>query len=108
VLLNLVGNAVKYTPCGEVRLELASAPDTGNIVFHVRDTGVGIGPEDLDHIFEPFWQVDGQRHSANEGAGLGLSIVRRLVELLGGEVSVSSRVGMGSTFTVELPSLDRT
>ncbi|MFL5538682.1 MAG: ATP-binding protein [Longimicrobiaceae bacterium] len=103
VLLNLVGNAVKYTREGEVRLELRPAPG-GGAVFSVRDTGVGIGPEHLEKIFEPFWQVDPTQRSANGGTGLGLSVVRRLARLLGGEVTVESEPGQGSTFTVRLPS----
>jgi signal transduction histidine kinase len=102
VLLNLVGNAVKYTERGEVRLELAPWAD-GGVVFHVRDTGPGIAPEHLDRIFEPFWQVDPSRRATDGGTGLGLSVVRRMVLLLGGDVAVESVVGRGSTFTVRLP-----
>jgi PAS domain S-box-containing protein len=103
VLLNLVGNAVKYTEQGEVRLELSEQPDGDGILISVCDTGVGIRAEHVEHIFEPFWQVDPQNRSSNGGAGLGLSIVRRLIELLGGDISVTSRPGDGSTFTVRVP-----
>jgi signal transduction histidine kinase/PAS domain-containing protein len=102
VLLNLVGNAVKYTPEGEVRLELRPSRD-GGAVFRVHDTGVGIRREHLEKIFEPFWQVDPTQRSANGGTGLGLSVVRRLARLLGGDVGVESVPGQGSTFTVRLP-----
>ena len=102
VLLNLVGNAVKYTDSGEVRLELHPGDD-GAVVFHVRDTGPGIRPEHLERVFEPFWQVDPTRRAQDGGTGLGLSVVRRLVRLLGGDVAVESVVGRGSTFTVRLP-----
>jgi signal transduction histidine kinase len=104
ILLNLVGNAVKYTSKGEVRVELRSAEEH-RAVIQVRDTGIGIAPHDLPHIFEPFWQVDStRRRSPDGGTGLGLSVVRRLVQLLGGEVSVESAVGRGTVFTVTLPS----
>lgn len=102
VLLNLVGNAVKYTERGEVRLELRPSGG-GGAVFHVRDTGPGIRPEHLERIFEPFWQVDTTQRATNGGTGLGLSVVRRLVRLLGGDVTVESEVGRGSTFSVRLP-----
>jgi signal transduction histidine kinase len=102
VLLNLVGNAFKYTEQGEVRLELRPSPD--GIQFHVRDTGIGIRPEHVEQIFEPFWQVDRSRRATDGGTGLGLSVVQRLVRLLGGDVAVESVVGRGSTFTVRLPS----
>jgi signal transduction histidine kinase len=103
ILLNLVGNAVKYTEHGDVRLDLRSSAD-GAIEFHVRDTGIGIRPEHLGQIFEPFWQVDPKQRAANGGTGLGLSVVQRLVHLLGGEITVESQVGRGSTFTVRMPS----
>jgi signal transduction histidine kinase len=102
VLVNLVGNAVKYTERGEVSVELRDAGDHG-VVMRVRDTGVGIAQEHLRHIFEPFWQVDSRGRTRDGGAGLGLSVVRRLVRLLGGEVCVESVLGEGSTFTVTLP-----
>jgi signal transduction histidine kinase/PAS domain-containing protein len=103
VLLNLVGNAVKYTKRGEVRLDLSPTTDE-EVTFRVRDTGIGIRPEHLKRIFEPFWQVDPSQRTNRGGTGLGLSVVRRLVDLLGGEVVVESEVGRGSTFTVRLPS----
>lgn len=101
ILLNLVGNALKYTQHGEVRLEVRATADRGARI-RVADTGVGIAPEHQQQIFEPFWQVDRTRRSA--GTGLGLSVVRRLVTLLAGEISVESSVGRGSTFTVTLPA----
>jgi signal transduction histidine kinase len=103
VLLNLVSNAVKYTEQGEVRLEVRAAADDA-IAFHVRDTGIGIRPEHLEQIFEPFWQVDRSRRGTDGGTGLGLSVVRRLVRMLGAGVEVESVVGCGSPFTVRLPS----
>jgi signal transduction histidine kinase len=103
VLLNLVGNAVKYTERGDVWVELRDTSDHGAVI-RVRDTGAGIAQHDLQHIFEPFWQVDSSHHPRDGGTGLGLSVVRRLVQFLGGEVSVDSVLGSGSTFTVTLPS----
>ncbi|MFH0965393.1 MAG: ATP-binding protein [Planctomycetota bacterium] len=99
VFTNLIGNAIKYTPKGgsiEVRTE-----DTGDGVARasVADTGVGIAPENLEKIFDKFYQVE-----RGEGSGLGLSIARRLVELHGGRIRVASEPGKGSTFTVELAS----
>lgn len=99
VLLNLAGNAVKYTPSGEVRVRLSSDEGQG-VVIQVQDTGVGISAEDLAKIYEPFWQVDVTQRSKDGGTGLGLSIVRRMVDLLGGRVDVASSVGEGTTFTV--------
>jgi signal transduction histidine kinase len=105
VLLNLVGNAVKYTREGAIRLELRTPAD-GLAVFRVQDTGVGIEEKHLQRIFEPFWQVDPERRGGDSGTGLGLSVVWRLVQLLGGDVSVESELGKGSTFTVTLGSVD--
>jgi signal transduction histidine kinase len=102
VLLNLVGNAIKYTEHGEIRLDLRSSPDAG-VEFLVRDTGIGIRPEHLGRIFEPFWQVDPKQRGPDGGTGLGLSVVQRLVHLLGGEIRAESQPGRGSTFTVRLP-----
>jgi signal transduction histidine kinase len=103
VLLNLAGNAVKYTHRGEIRVELRQAAEH-HAVIRVQDTGVGIAEQHLQQIFEPFWQVDPDQRMREGGTGLGLSVVRRLVQLLGGEISVESRLGEGSTFTVMLPS----
>src|SRR6185369_12158916 len=101
VLVNLLSNAVKFTEHGRIALETHS--ENHHVVFSVRDTGVGIAPEHLQHIFDPFWQVEQHATRTVGGSGLGLSITRRLVDLLGGEISVESRVGRGSTFTVRLP-----
>lgn len=104
ILINLVGNAVKYTEAGEVRLEVEEQPATGGVIIRVRDTGIGIAKEHLDRIFEPFWQVDPTQRAHGGGTGLGLSVVRGLVKLLGGVISVESEMGVGSTFTVALPN----
>ena len=101
ILVNLVGNAVKFTDAGEVALEVAAGP--AEIVFRVSDTGPGIAEDRLDDIFEPFTQVDMSSTRTRGGTGLGLTVSRRLARLLGGDVSVTSKVGEGSTFTVRLP-----
>ena len=104
VLKNLVGNALKFTPAGEVAITCRSTSERCTIV--VRDTGVGIAPHDLPVIFEMFRQVDSSDSRSYSGVGLGLYIVRRLVDQLGGHVEVESQVGRGTTFTVQLPTRD--
>jgi signal transduction histidine kinase len=106
ILLNLVGNAVKFTARGGVTLALE--PEDGWAVLRVEDTGPGIEAEHLQKIFEPFWQADPSRTRTAGGTGLGLAITRRLVELLGGEIEVSSEVGKGTAFIVRLPTDSRT
>jgi signal transduction histidine kinase len=103
VLVNLAANAVKFTERGEVRIEVRQ-PDATGTVIRVIDTGPGIAPEHVDRIFEPFWQVETGPKDRVDGTGLGLSVVSRLVELLGGRITVESVVGEGSTFTVTLPA----
>jgi signal transduction histidine kinase len=100
VLLNLIGNAIKFTERGVVAMG-AHASDA-EVVFEVRDTGPGIEPAHLEEIFRPFWQAPGAAERGG-GAGLGLSIVQRLVARLGGRIAVDSTPGAGSTFTVVLP-----
>jgi signal transduction histidine kinase len=97
ILRNLVSNALKFTPGGEVRVSVASGPND-TVVFSVRDTGVGIAPEDQERIFEEFVQVEGPHQQGVKGTGLGLPLSRRLAELLGGSLTVDSQPGQGSTF----------
>jgi signal transduction histidine kinase/ActR/RegA family two-component response regulator len=104
VLLNLVGNALKFTRAGRVTLRVSAGedgPEGRGVVFHVEDTGPGIAPADLERVFEPFEQA-GDRRARAEGAGLGLAITRRIVEQMGGRIDVKSALGEGSTFTVAL------
>jgi signal transduction histidine kinase len=102
VLRNLVGNACKFTTAGRVRVGVAAeGPD---VVFAVEDTGIGIRPEDHEAVFEMFRQADGSDSRRFNGSGLGLYIVRRFVEQLGGRVTLDSAPGRGSTFRVHLPA----
>jgi PAS domain S-box-containing protein len=101
VLLNLLSNAVKYTENGEITVR--SEAQDGVVNFHVSDTGVGVGEEHLEKIFEPFWQVEQTTTRRAGGTGLGLAVTRQFVDLLSGQINVSSEIGRGSTFTVSLP-----
>ena len=105
VFVNLLDNAIKFNrPDGEVRVEMAR--DADRAVVRVRDTGFGIPSRDLPRIFERFYRVDKARARATGGTGLGLAIVKHAVEQMGGSVSVESRLGQGSVFTVALPPVD--
>lgn len=106
VLLNLVGNAVKFTASGEIVLSIRVLERDGQRVllgFAVRDTGIGIAPEQQAHMFEAFSQGDSSTSRKYGGAGLGLAISRRLVELAGGSLSVASRLGAGAEFQFAIP-----
>jgi PAS domain S-box-containing protein len=102
ILTNLVGNAVKFTACGGVQIDVRGVPGTGRIQFAVRDTGIGIPPDKIPELFQPFTQVDGSATRRYGGAGLGLAISRRLAEALGGDITVSSRLGAGTTFVLSI------
>jgi signal transduction histidine kinase/CheY-like chemotaxis protein len=102
VLRNLVSNAVKFTPAGEVLV--SAEPQGADVVFRVTDTGIGIAAEDLPRIFEEFVQVPGEHQRSGQGTGLGLPLARKLIGLLGGTIDVISAVGAGTTFTVRLPA----
>jgi len=106
ILSNVVNNAAKYTPKGG-RISLSAAREGGEIVFRVRDSGVGIPPEFLTSIFDPFTQVDRTLARSHGGLGIGLTLVRRLVEMQNGRVSVRSEGrNRGSEFTVRLPAAE--
>jgi signal transduction histidine kinase/CheY-like chemotaxis protein len=105
VLVNLVGNAIKFTEHGEIMLRVDLLESDGKFArlrFAVRDTGIGIAPEDRDKLFLPFTQVDYSANRRFGGTGLGLAISRRLVELMGGKISLGSEPGQGSTFSFEV------
>jgi signal transduction histidine kinase len=103
IVLNLLTNAIKYTPAGG-EVYLSAKVDGDSALIQVRDTGRGIAPDKLDQIFEPFVRVDTGYARATEGTGLGLSISRDLARAMGGNLTVSSVLGEGSTFTLSLPT----
>jgi len=105
-LINLLGNAIKFTREGEITAEVSVVGrEEGRVRtrFEVRDTGIGIAPQTLEALFEPFVQADSSTTRHYGGTGLGLSIVRRLIEMMGGVVGLASELGKGSTFWFELP-----
>jgi signal transduction histidine kinase len=101
VLINLLSNAVKFTDAGEVSLQVRV--HDSEIQFTVRDTGVGIAAPMLPRVFDAFWQANQSHASRRAGAGLGLSVAKQIVTLLGGTIAVESEVNVGSTFTVRVP-----
>lgn len=104
ILVNLLGNAVKFTPDGgQVGLEVVHDAAAEALRFTIWDTGIGIAPEHLSHLFKPFVQLDSTLSRQYSGTGLGLALVRRLVELHGGSISVASTPGQGSRFSFTLP-----
>jgi signal transduction histidine kinase len=103
VLGNLLSNAFKFTRRGG-RVTLTVAPEDEQIVITVADTGVGIPPEQLPHIFDKFFQADNQAQAATKGTGLGLAIAKEIVAAHGGQITVDSKVGEGTTFVVTLPT----
>ena len=106
VLINLISNAAKFTSSGAITLRIYQAPGERTwTYFEVRDTGMGIPQEKLDELFGAFKQLDNQETIAAGGTGLGLTISRDLVELLGGHIEVTSELGQGTTFCVALPCL---
>ena len=107
ILLNLLSNAVKYTPeGGQIELAILGLPETtkgyAHLCFQVRDNGIGISPEFLEHIFDPFAREKNTTASGIMGSGLGMAITKSLVDLMGGTIGVESTQGQGSTFRVEL------
>ena len=105
VLLNILGNAVKYTKEGYISLELGfEAFESGiNLIMEISDSGLGIKEEDLETIFDAYVQSDYEKNKHIEGTGLGLAITKRIIEAMGGHISVRSQYGVGSTFSVVLP-----
>ncbi|MEA5464943.1 two-component regulator propeller domain-containing protein [Leptothoe sp. PORK10 BA2] len=111
VLINLLTNAVKFTPDkGNITLKVISLPpdqphSQPSLRFSVMDTGIGIAPDALKNLFQPFVQIDSALNRQYEGTGLGLVLVKRIVEIHGGQVTVNSKIGDGSCFIIELPYL---
>ncbi|MCL2492729.1 MAG: HAMP domain-containing histidine kinase [Clostridiales bacterium] len=104
VWVNLLHNAIKFTPeSGRIHISLAA--ENGAVIIRISDTGVGIGKEDLPHIFERFFKADKSRDRALGGNGLGLSLVKKIVELHGGRISVESEPGRGTVFEIRLSNL---
>ena len=101
IIVNLVENAIKYTDEGSVDVSVSEEGEWA--VFTVKDTGIGIPEESIEHLFERFYRVDKARSRSTGGTGLGLSITEKLINLHGGSIEVRSKLGEGSTFTVQLP-----
>ncbi|WP_336579639.1 MHYT domain-containing protein [Alcaligenes sp. CHO6] len=103
VLNNLIGNAIKFTQSGAVRVEVNPEPGRNTVSIRVTDTGIGMSPEQLRHVFTPFTQADVSISRRFGGTGLGVSIARQLVDLMGGTLEVQSTLGVGSVFEVRIP-----
>ena len=103
VLLNLIGNAIKFTAEGSVTVEVSGNPGDGQVLFRVADTGMGVAAEHGGRLFQRFSQLDASNTRRHGGAGLGLAISKGLVELMGGEIGLESEAGVGSTFWFTLP-----
>jgi hypothetical protein len=101
VILNLLSNAVKFTEKGHVGIACRSEDD--HFLLSFSDTGIGMAPEDIPDLFQPFHQIDTGLARKSEGTGLGLSICKKILDLMGGTIEVESRLGQGSTFTIHLP-----
>lgn len=102
ILRNFIANALKFTPNGQIIVRASMVSDS-RVMFSVTDTGIGISPDHLKHIFEEFVQIDSLIQRRVRGTGLGLALSRKLAQLLGGDTTVESVVGQGSTFTVTIP-----
>ena len=102
MLFNLLNNAIKFTKSGTVTLR-ARQDDVNAIMIEVEDSGIGIPQEDIPKLFERFSDVDKQRHPEGKGSGLGLSLVKELVTVMAGEISVSSELNYGTRVSIRLP-----
>jgi PAS domain S-box-containing protein len=103
ILINLLGNAVKFTAAGHVFVAVTPSADGATVAFRIADSGQGIAADDLGRIFEPFVQISKSYSRTHEGTGLGLSVSRMLARLMGGDLTVESELGVGSAFTAVLP-----
>lgn len=106
ILINLIGNAIKFTEKGEISLNVSCGKQTDthyHVIFSVADTGIGIPLDKQQSIFDAFTQIDGSYKRSASGTGLGLTISKRLVELMGGTISVESTIGQGSNFVIDIP-----
>ena len=107
VITNIIGNAIKYTPDGgEIKVSVVET-DSNNYEISVADTGVGIPKEDLEHIFERFYRVDKSRSTDAGGTGLGLSIAKDIIDAHGGNITMDSEYGKGTTVIITLPKDSR-
>ena len=104
VIVNLVSNAVKFTDSGRVTVEATQVGDD-RITIIVRDTGIGIEPENIPYIFEEFRQIDQSTTRRHSGSGLGLAITKWLIQMMGGHITVTSQLGKGSAFIIDLPRI---
>ncbi len=104
ICLNLIFNAIKFTPAGG-RVDLSTEKQGDHLVLRVSDTGVGISEKNLPHVFDRFWQADNSSRRKYKGVGIGLSLVKELTEIQGGNVSARSEEGKGTTFTILIPYL---
>lgn len=104
IFQNIFNNAVKFTPQGEIKIKGLLSPDRANVELEIVDTGIGIEKAKMDSIFEPFQQVDGSRHRSFSGLGLGLTVARRMADLIGGTLSITSQPGTGTRVSMKFPS----
>jgi len=105
VLANVLGNALKFTPEGG-KIDVTAERVNDKAVIRVTDTGIGISRDMLDHVFEPFFQVQNGRTREYTGTGLGLAIARDFMRAMGGDIAIESQLGVGSQVTVSLPVSD--
>lgn len=106
VLINVITNAIKYTKKGKITFRLRSEvidEENVNMIMHISDTGIGIKPESINHLFDAYSRFDENQNKYIEGTGLGLSITKQLVDLMNGDISVDSVYGKGTTFTIKIP-----
>ena len=103
ILFNLLSNATKFTHNGTIKLEVKSVDNNSRIQFVVSDTGIGIESDHIDHLFDPFTQADSSTTRKFGGTGLGLNITHHFCKILDGDISVTSKLREGTSFSVDLP-----